>query len=476
MASARLALAAAALLGVALVVPVAAAEPDGSVTVSEDAPAGVVPPATPPSHNLLELAAPVTGVYEARDGTIYFDARKAGVVPLVVDLPSDWLGPFGPFELSTPTKAPGWTLTVGPVAPSAVSQVPPTVARTVGAGALTVHLDSLTRLGTMQQLASRQFLPDTAAPTGSVQLVAPKGGGRTGKGFTVTWRVNDGAGSGVAAMTLSRQRGVAGNHGCTSWKADGSPTTLKPDARPGATVSGSASQGRLTMHACYRWILVVSDHLGHARTLRTDAQFLDPNGIGAWMGGVDLFRDNAFATQATKSWCVGAATQLMVNLITGSTDRSTATQTRIQEYARATSTKAYKDGGADTSGWVSALRAFGHAAYAVTDHGTFDGSLRDAVIDLRRTNRPVGMLVMDGRHAWVLVGFTATADPAMTADFRITSVSIAGPLWPSTGSNGYDPAPDTRLSLDQLRSYFHPYVAVGTASENGSFVTINPQY
>jgi len=476
MAPVRHALAAAAFLAAAFAVPVAAAEPDGTVTISEDAPAGVVPPAASPPGSLLELSPKAHGVYEARDGTFYFDARTSDVVPLVVDLPDDWPGPFGPFELSTQTEAPGWTLPDGPVAPSAISSVPPSAEHSVGAGELTLHLDSLTRLGTMQQLASRDFRPDVAAPTGSVSMLAPKGGGRSGTGFAVTWQVNDGAGSGVSALALSRQRGVAGSHGCTSWKADGPTTTLKPDARPGATVRGTARQGRLTMHACYRWLLTVIDHLGHRRTLRTDAEFLDPNGIGAWMGGVDLYRDNAFVTQATMSWCVGASTQLMVNLITGSSDRTTATQTRIQTYARSMSGKEYKDGGADTSGWASALRAFGHASYAVTDHGTFDASLRDAVIDLRRTNRPVGMLVMSGRHAWVLVGFTATADPAMTADFRITSVSISGPLWPSTGANGYDPAPNTKLSLEQLKQYFHPYVAVGKPSEYGSYVTINPQY
>ena len=53
-------------------------------------------------------------------------------------------------------------------------------------------------------------------------------------------------------------------------------------------------------------------------------------------------------------------------------------------------------------------------------------ALRLAVIRLRKTNLPVGITVSRGNHAWILTGFCATADPARTNDFKVTSVRVIG--------------------------------------------------
>src|SRR5262249_37784526 len=66
--------------------------------------------------------------------------------------------------------------------------------------------------------------------------------------------------------------------------------------------------------------------------------------------------------------------------------------------------------------------------------------------------------VAHGDHAWILTGFTATADPARTSHFTVTSVRVVGPLWGlQNRSYGYDMPPDKRLTPSQLRGFFTPW-------------------
>jgi hypothetical protein len=94
---------------------------------------------------------------------------------------------------------------------------------------------------------------------------------------------------------------------------------------------------------------------------------------------------------------------------------------------------------------------------------------------MRLTGHPVGLLVNTGSHAWVLSGFSATADPALTNDFTVTAVYVEGPLFPKQQAGGYDMAPDTRLSMARLRLFFRRYDNrhAGSAWDN-QFVTIQP--
>ena len=62
-----------------------------------------------------------------------------------------------------------------------------------------------------------------------------------------------------------------------------------------------------------------------------------------------------------------------------------------------------------------------------------------------------------GRHAWVMSGFRATADPLLTDDFRVTAVIVEDPLYPY-GSRvwGPSPRPGEALSPKQLGRQFVP--------------------
>ena len=88
---------------------------------------------------------------------------------------------------------------------------------------------------------------------------------------------------------------------------------------------------------------------------------------------------------------------------------------------------------------------------------------------------PVSLAVMDGNHAWVLNGFTATADPAVTSHFTVTSVRVTGPLYGRQSVNGYDMPPDARLTTAAFSSFFTPfhYARVHMVWE-GRYVTIQP--
>jgi hypothetical protein len=195
--------------------------------------------------------------------------------------------------------------------------------------------------------------------------------------------------------------------------------------------------------------------------------------LADWTGQKDLYRPGVFSTQRTLSWCVGASIQMMLNMILGRHDHSYAGQLDYMAYAR---THDQDSGilGTNALGWRFALNHFaGMTGYHVTKSGSMRVAIHNAARRLRVTGRPVGLLVMHGRHAWVMSGFRATADPAFTDHYRVTSVYVEGPLYPISQLNGYDMPPDTRISTDLLRNYMNPYRAPGTNWDH-KFLTVQP--
>ena len=132
--------------------------------------------------------------------------------------------------------------------------------------------------------------------------------------------------------------------------------------------------------------------------------------------------------------------------------------------------------GVDPGGWAAGLRRFVDERYRVVASDSFGAALRSAVTSLRQTNLPVGITVAHGTHAWILTGFTATEDPLVTDDFRVTSVRVTGPLWGlQSRARGYDMRPNTKLTPAQLNDYFTPwhYAPIRMAWE-GQWVSIQP--
>jgi hypothetical protein len=196
-----------------------------------------------------------------------------------------------------------------------------------------------------------------------------------------------------------------------------------------------------------------------------------------WTGGIDLYRTGTFTTQQTWLWCTAADTQIMRNIVDHATDHSRVNQQRYFDYMRAHDRYAIPlSDGVDPGGWTAGLRHFVDARYRLVASGSFDSALRSAVTNLRRTGLPVGITVSHGNHAWILTGFTATADPATTSHFTVTSVRVVGPLWGlQSRTYGYDMRPDTRLTPSQLKGFFTPwhYARIRMAWE-ARWVSIQP--
>lgn len=199
--------------------------------------------------------------------------------------------------------------------------------------------------------------------------------------------------------------------------------------------------------------------------------------LSTWTGSVDLYRAGVFTVQKTWQWCTAADVQIIRNIVDGETDHSRASQERYFRYMR--SKNRYDipvADGVDPAGWTAGLRRFVDDRYRLTASKSFDAALRASVRNLRRTNLPVGITVARGNHAWILTGFSATADPAATADYEVTSVRVVGPLWGRQNrTNGYDMRPNTELTPKQLEGFFTPwhYGGVRMAWE-GRWVSVQP--
>jgi hypothetical protein len=185
---------------------------------------------------------------------------------------------------------------------------------------------------------------------------------------------------------------------------------------------------------------------------------------------MNLYESGDFASQRTIYWCVGASMQMMLNILDLTNDDSRAGQERYMRLARARgpSLRQVDHGqsddaagvalrGAGSSGWARGLLELGAGAYRQQAMDGYDAAVRAAAYALRRTGRPVGLIVWRGAHAWVMSGFTATADPIADPDFRVTGVYIQDPWYPRVSSIwGPGHKPNSLISTKALKSDFLP--------------------
>ncbi len=194
-----------------------------------------------------------------------------------------------------------------------------------------------------------------------------------------------------------------------------------------------------------------------------------------WSGKYNLFREGVFVTQYTWTWCVGASAQVMLNIINGTENDMYRRQRRLVQYAMNNDEHLNSNnGGSDAVGFANTLNQYGAGGYTVAASNSFKQALRKAVRRLRVTGKPVGLLVMGGRHAWVLNGFEATADPATTNAFRVTHVYVTGPLYPKQRKGWYDKPPNTRISWSDFRTPFRRFDDPDSPRFVGDWVTVNP--
>lgn len=173
---------------------------------------------------------------------------------------------------------------------------------------------------------------------------------------------------------------------------------------------------------------------------------------------LDLGRRTDYVAQTNLVQCVGASMQMMLNMMNPRNDRSAATQLRLQNLARAWSGPS-RNGrirqGASVRGWALGLTMMGGGPYRVVGADSIQDALLLAARAMRKTGRPVGLLVWRGRHAWVMSGFKASKDP-LVRGAKVTAAMVEDPLYPYGGSTtwGRSPRPGEALSVSALGQQF----------------------
>lgn len=295
--------------------------------------------------------------------------------------------------------------------------------------------------------------------------------------LTMRWSDTDGAGSGIVERIVRVEAAPATPTGCGEFAPAGGFALEPGEYDDGAIVLGTPPSS-----GCLRVRLDLTDQVGYRSTMTSEPYRIQPPmpvvkakpAPPAWAGKYNLFRARAFATQKTFKWCVAASVQMMVNIVRHRTDRSRATQARMIAYAQRWDNGPYGDeGGTDVTGWIAALRHYGAGRYRAVGATTAARALRIAATAMRQTGRPAGILVMEGKHAWVLHGFESRTDPRKDRRANITAVRVSGPLYPLQQANGYDPRPNSRMSARTLTRFFQP-TSVGELV--GRYVVVIPTH
>jgi hypothetical protein len=174
----------------------------------------------------------------------------------------------------------------------------------------------------------------------------------------------------------------------------------------------------------------------------------------------------------------------MLNIM-GGNDRTPRKQARLQTIARDQSgptREGFKRQGASVRGWTDGLNLLDAGPYRLVGTATLQDALRLAARAIRETGKPVGLLVWSGRHAWVMSGFQATADPRRTNDFRVTKAVVLDPLYPY-GSSKWGPSPKPReaISTATLGKQFVPrrrgtWAGAPVGSNGGSLTALGGKY
>ena len=168
---------------------------------------------------------------------------------------------------------------------------------------------------------------------------------------------------------------------------------------------------------------------------------------------INLATRSDFAAQYTFEWCVGASVMMARSIITGGGSESRPTQRRYWEMAR-DRTIGSPYGGANPVGWAATLTDLDLGAYRLVSLPSFDEAVTQAAKAIVKTGRPVGLVMWAGRHAWVMTGFEATANPRRFDDARVTRIRVMDPLYPHGSRWGPSPAPNALITRKALRRQF----------------------
>jgi hypothetical protein len=207
---------------------------------------------------------------------------------------------------------------------------------------------------------------------------------------------------------------------------------------------------------------------------------------------MNLYSEGDFVSQQTPYWCISAAAQTMINIMEdGRPKRSKAFQRRLHFQARrlderydpfwekVAGKERWEQGlhGLGLRDWAGVLDARGYGPYEVERAATRKQAVRKAAKAIRLTGRPAGLVVWRGAHAWVMSGFAATADPAYTSRYKVRSVFISDPWYPSVSSIwGKSRPPNAAIPVRALAADYLRYNRPGRSHpmRDGKFMLILP--
>jgi hypothetical protein len=207
---------------------------------------------------------------------------------------------------------------------------------------------------------------------------------------------------------------------------------------------------------------------------------------------MNLYSRGDFLSQQTTYWCIPASTQMMMNMMDGGRpNRTRAFQARLYRVGddlEEDGTRELDDddefwdrdgiGGMGISEWVGLLNRFDYGPYELGRSKTRQDALQKAARLMRKTGKPVGLVVWRGAHAWVMSGFTATADPAHRKDFTVTSVWVHDPWYPRVSSIwGRSRSPNAKVSPETLGQDYLPYDRPGRRhpDRDGRYMLVVPK-
>jgi putative peptidoglycan lipid II flippase len=194
---------------------------------------------------------------------------------------------------------------------------------------------------------------------------------------------------------------------------------------------------------------------------------------------MDLYKPGDFVGELNDTWCIPAAMQTSMNIMNVYPDTTQDTQGKLFDLAYSIGGGTY--GGADPVGWAGALTQLGYGKYSVGTRASMSDAITIVVKQIRKTQRPAGLLVWYGWHAWIVSGFTATADPATTSIFTVLSLRIEDVWYPRQSKlwnkdrNGYSRPPDSDVPVGLLsQDYKVWHQARVIAGREGMYVFVIP--
>jgi hypothetical protein len=183
---------------------------------------------------------------------------------------------------------------------------------------------------------------------------------------------------------------------------------------------------------------------------------------------LDVYFGSGYEHQVDNRTCTAASSAMMLNFIAGRDLGLSQMSILLYEQPRdALDNK--KQHGSDPLGWSRAMTYFASRtgkvfAYDWEAYTSEYAALKRAARQIAVTRKPVGLAIMNGRHAVVMTGFEASRDPLL-GDFTLTHVWVSDPNGTHHTRYTASGSPlDAYLELDATSTYdkawYRKYVIV----------------